>query len=81
MNPKSYFVLIGPTEAQEEDGLAASDIHRFPDYKNAITYLNEEAERQEKGEGLWVRLRECEHLHDEDGRWYGDKDSVLVTVY
>ena len=81
MNPKSYSVLIGPTEAQEEDGLAASDMHVFPDYKSAMTYLNEEVKRQEKGEGLWVRLNKYEHLHDKNGRWYDNKNSVLVTVY
>ena len=81
MNPKSYFVLIGPTEAQEKDGLAASDMHLFPDYKSAMTCLNEEVKRQEKSERLWVRLKKCEHLHDKNGRWYGNKDSVLVTVY
>ena len=81
MNPKSYFVFIGPTEAQKEDDIAFSDAHRFPDCKSAMTYLLDEAERQEKGERLWVRLSKQEHLHDEDGRWYDNKDSVLVTVY
>ena len=81
MNPKSYSVLIGPTEAQEDDGLASSDMHLFPDYKSAMTYLNGEVKKQEKGERLWVRLNKYEHLHDENGRWYDDKKSVLVTVY
>ncbi len=81
MNPKSYSVLIGPTKAQEEDDIAASDMHLFPDYKSAMTYLNEEVKRQEKGERLWVRLNKYEHLHDKHGRWYDDKTSVLMTVY
>ena len=81
MNPKSYSVLIGPTEAQEEDGIASSDMHVFPNYKSAMTYLNKEVKRQENGERLWVRLSKCEHLHDRNGRWYDDKESVLVTVY
>jgi hypothetical protein len=81
MNPKSYSVLIGPTKAQEEDGLASSDMHVFSNYKSAMTYLNEEVKRQEKGERLWVRLNKYEHLHDKNGRWYDDKQSVLVTVY
>ena len=81
MYPKSYSVLIGPTKAQEEDDISCSDMHVFPDYKSAVTYLNEEVKRQEKDERLWVRLNEYEHLHDEDGRWYDNKNSVLMTVY
>ena len=81
MNPESYFVFIGPTKSQEEDDIAFSDGHRFPNYKSAHAYLVEEAERQKKGERLWVRLSKQEHLHDENGRWHGNKDSVLVTVY
>lgn len=81
MNPKSYLVLVGPTEAQEEDDIAFSDANHFSDYKAAMAYLNEEVERQEKGERLWVRLSKYEHLHDKNGRWHDDKKSVLVTVY
>ena len=81
MHPKSYSVLIGPTKAQEEDGLASSDMHVFANYKSAMAYLNEEVKRQEKGERLWVRLNKYEHLHDKNGRWYDDKKTVLVTVY
>ena len=47
MNPKSYSVLIGPTEAQEKDGLASSDMHVFSNYKSAMTYLNEEVKRRQ----------------------------------
>lgn len=81
MNPKSYFVKIGPTKAQEERKICYSDIQRFPNRKTAVRFLNEECARQEKGERRWVRLEESEHLHDENDRWYGDEDRVLMTVY
>jgi len=81
MNHKSYFVIIGPTKAQEKNKISYSGIERFPNHKTAVRFLNEECERQEKGERRWVALKECEHLHDENNQWYGDEERVLMTVY
>jgi len=81
MNPKSYLVLTGPTSTQEKNNIGSSNVELFSDYESAVAYLEKEAQRQKRGAGLWVRLQECEHLHDEDGRWYDDKESVLMTVY